>query len=154
MQGRPTFISPGAGLFTPEEERIAQVLQRKRLQMILHCYIYHCTAEAVIDKETFQDWAQDLLKMQKQHPEIAKKVFWPEYFMDWDGQSGAHFPFDNPWVQDKALGILDSARRAGCDTKRIRKGEEHQTPERNAGKTNSQGNRKQADSKQRSHRLF
>lgn len=154
MQGRPTFISPGAGLFTPEEERIAQVLQRLRLQLIMHCYIYHRTDELVIDKATFQEWAQDLLKMQKQHPKIASKVFWPEYFMDWDGKSGAHFPFDNPWVQYMALGILDSARRAGCDTKRIWKGQEHPASERSAGKTDSQGNRKQADSKQRSHRLF
>ena len=80
--------------FEGEELKIAQLIQRRRLQLIVHSYLYYEEDTNIIADSTWNKWAVELVNLQKQYPEIAEKVIYHEQFMDWDGSSGAFFTYD------------------------------------------------------------
>ena len=54
--------------------QIAELIQRRRLQLLVHSCIYYAYNENLITDDTWAEWALELEKLQAQYPDIANKV--------------------------------------------------------------------------------
>ena len=89
-------------LFTGQDLQIAEKIQQRRYQMLIHsCLYYHLNNNIISDKQ-WDAWARELRDLQNQYPEISKQVTLYEYFKDWDASTGAFLPITESWVIVKA----------------------------------------------------
>ena len=82
-------------------QTVAEKILQRRLQMIVHSYIYYVLNDNIVSDAVWMRWAKELEKMQKEHPEEAKKVKFAGLFSDWDGSTGFHLA---QAADDKAIG--------------------------------------------------
>ena len=90
-------------IFTGKDLEIAQLIQRRRLQILIHSYAYYELDANLIPDTTWNKWAVELVKMQNNYPEIADKVTYSEQFSGWDGSSGAFFKYDDQTIKKAEL---------------------------------------------------
>ena len=83
-------------------QKLSEKIRQRRIQMLVHSYLYYELDENIIDDHKWQEWADELVELQKQKMEIG---FYDEAFRDWTGASGAFLPFDK-WVKDRAKKLL------------------------------------------------
>lgn len=76
------------------QQTIEEKILQRRLQMLVHSYIYYELDENIVDDATWAKWAHELAELQEQHPKEAKKVKYAKEFKNWDGSSGAFLKFD------------------------------------------------------------
>ena len=69
---------------------IKEKIQRRRLQLLVHSYIYYELDKNIISDSTWDKWAKELVKLQQQYPEESKQVKYYELFKDFDGNTGYH----------------------------------------------------------------
>ena len=97
-----TSISNTYDLFTGQDLQIAEKIQQRRYQMLVHsCLYYHLNNNIISDKQ-WDEWARELRDLQNQYPEISKQVTLYEYFKDWDASTGAFLPITESWIVMKA----------------------------------------------------
>lgn len=101
-----TWKSPYELFTDPEELKIAELIQQRRYQMLIHSCIYYKLDDNYISDQQWNEWAHELAELQNKYPNISKEVTLYEYFEDWDGSSGAFLPLDLPWVIQKAKALL------------------------------------------------
>lgn len=94
-------------LFTGEELKIAEKIQQRRYQILVHSCIYYHMGQNIISDYEWDEWARELRDLQNQYPEISKQVTLYEYFKDWDAYTGFHLPITLDWVIEKAERLLD-----------------------------------------------
>ena len=97
-------------VFEGEELKIAEKIQQRRLQILIHSCIYYEFNKNVISDRQFDIWAKELVQLQKDYPEIAKQVDWSEAFEGFDGSTGFDLPIKDTWVMNKAKKICSSKR--------------------------------------------
>lgn len=88
-------------------QTVKERIRQRRLQMLVHSYIYYKLDNNIIDDATWSRWAKELQQLQVNYPEDSKEVEWAEAFEGWDGSSGAFLPLDNEWVKLTAIKILE-----------------------------------------------
>lgn len=93
-------------IFTGKDLEIAEHIQKLRLQMLIHSYIYYRMDDNIISDFQWSSWGVELARLQNEYPKIARKVSWANEFADWDGSSGAALPLDDPWVKGKAEQVM------------------------------------------------
>lgn len=96
-------------LYTGQELRIAEKIQQRRLQLLVHSCIYYNFNTNVVSDMKWDAWAKELKQLQQDYPNIAASVIWHDVFSDWDGSSGAFLPLNHPWVLQKVYKILGCA---------------------------------------------
>lgn len=109
VRDNPVFTKPfaeKAKLTDPEDIKVYELIQRRRLQLLVWSRLYYELDESVVDDHTFNMKAQELAYLQQKYPEISKIVAYAEEFEDWDGSTGYHLPLRDPWVCSKADQIL------------------------------------------------
>ena len=89
-------------IFKASELMIAEKIQQRRLQLLVHSCIYYKFNYNIIDDRTWDKWAKELKQLQQSYPHISEKVIWYEAFKDWDASTGAFLPLDDGWVVKKA----------------------------------------------------
>lgn len=90
-------------IFSGEELEIAEKIQRKRYQMLVHSYIYYEMNENIISDSQWSAWAMELVRLQEQYPDIAGRVPYAKDFEGWDGSSGAFLTYyDKPNIINTA----------------------------------------------------
>ena len=90
--------NPTYDMFSGDELKIAELIQQRRLQLLVHsCIYYRLNTNKVSDRE-WDAWAKELVKLQHDYPDIAKDVPLAEEFADWDGTTGEFLPIDRPNV--------------------------------------------------------
>ena len=95
-------------IFTdPAELKIAELIQQRRYQMLIHSCIYYRLNDSYISDYQWSEWAMELKELQDTYPKISEKVTLYEYFKDWNGSSGAFLPLDLDWVMKKARDLLN-----------------------------------------------
>ena len=99
---------------------LIELVRRRRSQMLIHSCIYYELNESIISDHQWQAWADELQKLQKEHPSCLRIDFYDWEFRDWDGATGAHLPHRNPWVFQKANYILNLSREINDHNSRIR----------------------------------
>lgn len=94
-------------IFSGEELKIAEKIQRRRYQMLVHSYLYYEMNENIISDSQWSSWAMELADLQSKYPHIASKVIFAEDFADWDGSSGAFLEYrDKPNIVVTANRLL------------------------------------------------
>ena len=93
-------------IFSGEELKIAEKIQQRRLQMLVHSYIYYRMDDNIVTDHKWSAWATELADLQNKYPEIEKQVPFRKGFEDWDGSSGAFLPLNEPWIKTKARKLL------------------------------------------------
>ena len=93
-------------LFQGEELKIAEKIQQRRLQMLVHSCIYYEMDQNLITDKKWDEWAKELRQLQADYPDISKQVIWYEAFKDWDASTGAFLPLKDEWVVNKAQKVL------------------------------------------------
>lgn len=101
------FIKPG--MFSEDELPMAELIQRRRLQLLVHSYIYYDMDYNLISDRTYDIIGKQLVELQKDYPEIASRVCYAEVFKEWDGSTGFHLP-KTGWVKDKAIQLFSTKR--------------------------------------------
>ena len=84
------------GLFEIQKplQTIEEKIKQRRLQMLVHSYIYYELDKNIVDDATWSRWAMELVKLQNDNPIASKKVIYYEQFKDWDGSTGAFLQYD------------------------------------------------------------
>ena len=80
-------------IFSGEELKIAEKIQQRRYQMLVHSYIYYELNENIVSDSKWSSWATELARLQNDFPEIAKQVYYAKDFEGWDGSSGAFLDY-------------------------------------------------------------
>lgn len=76
-------------------QTIEEKIKQRRLQMLVHSYIYYELDKNIIDDYTWSKWAVELVQLQKENPIVSKQVEYYEQFKDWDGSTGAFLKYDD-----------------------------------------------------------
>ena len=82
-------------IFSGEELKIAEKIQQRRYQMLVHSYIYYELNENLVSDSQWSTWAMELVDLQSKYPDIAERVIYAKDFADWDGSSGAFLTYKN-----------------------------------------------------------
>lgn len=101
----------------PDGRPIKEIIRQRRAQMLIHSCIYYELNDNIVSDHTWQRWADELEKLQKENPNDCKLGFFDEYFVDWDGATGNHLPHRNGWVYRKAQWLLQMKEKNVVDTK-------------------------------------
>lgn len=106
-----------------KEESIAEKIQQRRLQILVHSCLYYNMNTNVVDDVTYDRWARELDSLQKQYPDIASKIIWADAFRDYSPSTGFDLPIDDPWVVQKATWLKSKLLHSsvGSSTTRISK---------------------------------
>ena len=108
-------------IFEGEELKIADLIQKRRLQLLIHsCIYYELNANVISDKQ-WDEWAKELLELQEDYPEISKKVCMYEDFKDWDASTGAFLPIRKIEVKSRAEWVLKVLGGYPGKTKKVSK---------------------------------
>lgn len=92
--------------FQGKELEIAELIQQRRFQMLIHsCIYYHFNSNLVSDKK-FDSWARELAQLQIDYPDIASQVLYAEEFEGFDGTTGFDLPLTEQWIIDKASWLI------------------------------------------------
>lgn len=97
-------------IFQGEELEIAELIQQRRIQILIHSCIYYELDYNVISDMQWDAWAKELRDLQNKYPYISKQVMWAEAFEGWDASTGAFLPLKDEWVMRKALKIVGRPR--------------------------------------------
>lgn len=94
-------------IFQGEQLKIAEKIQQRRLQMLIHSCIYYEMDQNIISDRQWDIWAKELRQLQTDYPEISRQVEWYPFFKDWDASTGAFLPLKDDWVVKKAKWLLN-----------------------------------------------
>ena len=87
-------------------QSLKEKIRQRRAQMLIHSAIYYDLNDNIVSDHQWQAWADELEKLQKDHPDQINIDFFDWEFRDWDGATGAHLPHRHPWVHAKAKYVL------------------------------------------------
>jgi len=83
-----------------------KINQRQR-QIIVHSVLYYKMDTNLINDKTFDRWSRELVRLQAEYPEIAKKSVFYRELKDFDASTGFYLA-DNLWGYMKAMQILNT----------------------------------------------
>lgn len=79
-----------------EKEDIVNLIKRRRFQILVHSYIYYRLNDNIISNAVFDRWAEELIELQKKHPDLSKNIELYDIFADFtDISDAARLPLDN-----------------------------------------------------------
>lgn len=78
-------------------------INRRINQILVHSYLYEQCNVSIIDDNTWDNWAKELVKLIKAYPTIAKKSIYYNQLKDWTGDTASTFIFDDTIVNRAKL---------------------------------------------------
>ena len=90
----------------PSRKSIAELLNRRRRQILVHSVIYYKMNDNLISDSTWSAWATELEELQAKYLEIAAKVPYAKEFEGFDHSTGMNLPLDDPWAVNKARQLI------------------------------------------------
>lgn len=79
-------------IFSGKDLEVAELILRRRMQMMVHSYLYYDMDTNLISDRQFDTWGRELVQLQADYPEISKRVEYAEAFSDWDASTGFNLP--------------------------------------------------------------
>lgn len=89
-----------------EQLQIAELILRRRLQLLVHSYIYYDLDTNLISDETWSKWAVELKELQEKYPEIEREVPCRDGFENWNASTGAFLPYKTEQIRRVANRLL------------------------------------------------
>ena len=96
---------------TSEEDLILCKIRQRRLQVLVHSYIYYDLGDTLVSDSKWQQWANELVTLQKKYPEESNKAPYAEEFKDFDATTGFHLPYRRKSIVNKAEQLVEYHRR-------------------------------------------
>lgn len=96
-----------------EPEKIKELINRRRSQVLTHSFLYYRLNTSIIDDHTFDRWSKELADLQNKYPEIAKSCVYADAFEGFDGSSGFDLPLYLPEVMSRGYRLLEYHKRRG-----------------------------------------
>ena len=87
-------------------EQIAELITRRRRQVLVHSVIYYRMNDNLISDSQWSAWALELENLQRDYPNIAKTCIYADEFKNFDHSSGYNLPLGDPWATNKARQLL------------------------------------------------
>jgi len=85
-----------------------ELIKRRRMQLMVHSAIYYHFNSNIVSDNTYDGWTQELVQLHKDFPDYSDR--YDEYFKDWAGETGFHFPKDDH-ILTIAIGLLETYER-------------------------------------------
>lgn len=104
--------------FEVTEER--GLIQRRRLQILIHSWLYYKMDISLVSDQTFDSWANELVDLQAKFPLIAERVMYHKEFKTFDGSTGYDLPYSNPEIERKGLQLLAQHDILNSSQKRLK----------------------------------
>jgi hypothetical protein len=96
------------------EEEIKELINRRRLQIVVHSCIYYRFDNNLLSDFQYDKWAKELQGLQKQYPDIASECVYAKEFIDFtETGSGYNLPINDPHVVAKARQLLEYVNGKG-----------------------------------------
>lgn len=89
---------------------IAAKIQQRRYQILVHSLIYYELDINIVSDHKWSEWALELVRLQKQYPDIADKVLFADAFKDFDGSTGFDLPYKDEQILNIAYRLLKSVK--------------------------------------------
>lgn len=89
-------------------QTLSEKIRQRRMQMIVHSYLYYVMDTNIVDDDTWQKWANELIELQQMWKTLGmtKTIgFYDKEFEDWNGATGMHLPKDD-WVKKRCEKLL------------------------------------------------
>ena len=87
-------------------EEIKSLIQRRRLQLLVHSAIYYAYNESIVTDEQWKNWALELERLQKDFPTEAAEAPYAESFQNFDHSTGYDLPYRDPAILARAVWLL------------------------------------------------
>ena len=87
-------------------EKIRELINRRRRQILVHSIIYYRLNESLISDDIWSELALELENLQNKYPEIAATCVYADAFLNFDHSTGCNLPLDDPWGLAKARQLL------------------------------------------------
>ncbi|UVK63565.1 DNA ligase [Arthrobacter phage Janeemi] len=81
------------------DDTIAARIERRRRQILVHSVLYYRLDSSLIPDATYDAWAQELIRLQAEHPEISESV---DYHLDAFRNFTSSTGFDLPLTDERA----------------------------------------------------
>lgn len=94
----------------PRKNSVAAKIQQRRYQMLVHSLLYYDLNINLVSDAKWSEWAEELVHLQKQYPEIAETVIFSEAFKTFDGSTGFDLPFRDEQIVNIAYRLLRSEK--------------------------------------------
>lgn len=88
------------------KENEKELINRRRRQILVHSYIYYRRNESIINDHLYDQWGMELVRLQKEYPNVAEECIFADEFKDYDGSSGFDLPIGDPLVISTSEKIL------------------------------------------------
>ena len=90
-----------------ERGLVIERIRQRRKQMLIHSCIYYELNDNVVSDHKWQEWAEELAKLQNDHPDCCKIHYYDDAFKDWDGTTGAMLPYREAGIFANARWLLN-----------------------------------------------
>lgn len=87
-------------------ESVLELIQRRRLQLLIHSCIYYEYNESLVTDEQWKNWAMELETLQNEYKVESELAPWTDAFREFDHSTGFNLPTTDPWVMGTARWIL------------------------------------------------
>ncbi len=96
------------------DNEIAAKIQQRRYQVLVHSLLYYDLDVNLVSDYKWQDWAQELVTLQNNNPEIAEQVIFADAFRGFDGSTGIGLPYTDEQIVRIASRLLQSSKELGA----------------------------------------
>ena len=94
------------------DDAIAAKIQQRRYQILVHSLLYYELDTNIVSDAKWAEWGQELVQLQRAHPDISAQVIFAEAFSNFDGSTGAFLPYKDAQVVNIAFRLLQRERNA------------------------------------------
>ena len=90
-------------------DKIRKHIERRRVQILVHSYIYYEMDTNIVTDSQWSAWGSELEELQDRYPEESVKAKYYEEFRDFDHSTGADLDYFKPEIMIWALSLLSNA---------------------------------------------
>ena len=88
------------------KQKIVEKIQQRRLQILVHSYIYYELNDNIISDSQWNKWAHELVELQRKYPKESSSVIHADTFKDFDGSTGMDLAYSDPFIVNRANYLL------------------------------------------------
>ncbi len=97
-------------IYRVQHDAVKAKIEQRRRQILVHSYIYYVMDDSIVSDEQWSRWAQELLWLTQEFPDIAKKAVYANEFEGFEWSTGFDFKYDEK-IKNRAARLVASKER-------------------------------------------